>query len=95
MLLPKHTCENIDYYTTTVIEKGNCLFDKTTIFFKQWWKPRKNIIIRRVHRDKLFYANNEHEELKQQLHQLAHDTWIDAKITKKEGNVINVEFKQD
>lgn len=101
MLLPKHTCENIDYYTTEVVQEGTWMYDIIVIHFKQWWKRKRVIKFRRQRGEETekdihaFYACTEYEELNHQLRELAYDTWVKSKITSKNGNVIDVKFNKD
>jgi len=48
MIFPKEFFEKIEYFEHSMHHKaGTQIFDKFTIHFKAWWRPRRKILIKR------------------------------------------------
>jgi len=48
MIFPKEFFDKIEYFEHTLYHKaGTQIFDKFTIHFKVWWKPKRKILIKR------------------------------------------------
>lgn len=109
MILPKHIFERIDHFEHTVeIKPGSyAAYDKFTLHFKSWWRPKRVIWIRRSMKgqnengDTLYNVTPSAADLYSQLNNWAIQTWdekLDSvkkkyKSPKDGSNVIQLKQK--